>query len=294
MSREPLLLHGSARPREGAWVGPEGGPLNCGAKSEVCGEQAGPVVPGTCDLPPRTAGSARDLEKGTGRGQGRGLGASAPKCCFGVPVGLPRRKGSRWELVGRVRWMRDCQPPTPREESGGREDPGWSPTAACAQKQGWGWRGGGQTGKPGNLQGRETVTLHLSRHLFNTPSLPGNLRRSTHAGTLLSVLRGGLRAEGTSLAFTATPRLACALGVHLRGNFTGAGLSVKLPGILAETAAAPSGGVPLTGPQVPVLIKHVCPRMGSEKTQDRTPLAVQRLGPCFHCRGRKFGPWLGN
>lgn len=58
MSRELLLLHGSVRPRERAWMGPQGGPLNCGArcrnghtplrwvaKSEVCGGQAGPVVP---------------------------------------------------------------------------------------------------------------------------------------------------------------------------------------------------------------------------------------------------------
>lgn len=58
LSREPLLFHGRARPREGAWVGPEGGPLHCGARrrnghtplrwgaeSEVCGGQAGPAVP---------------------------------------------------------------------------------------------------------------------------------------------------------------------------------------------------------------------------------------------------------
>ena len=45
----------------------------------------------------------------------------------------------------------------------------------------------------------------------------------------------------------------------------------------------------LTGPQVPVLI-----RSGSEKTQDRTPLAVQWLGLCLHCTGHGFDPWLGN
>lgn len=58
LSRELLLFHRSARPREGAWVGPKGGPQHCvarrrnghtplrwGAESEVCGGQAGPAVP---------------------------------------------------------------------------------------------------------------------------------------------------------------------------------------------------------------------------------------------------------
>lgn len=57
LSREPLLFNRRARPREGAWVGPEGGPLHCGARrrnghtplrwgaESVCGGRAGPVVP---------------------------------------------------------------------------------------------------------------------------------------------------------------------------------------------------------------------------------------------------------
>ena len=67
---------------------------------------------------------------------------------------------------------------------------------------------------------------------------------------------------------------------------------VKLPEIFAETAAALWGGAPLTGPQVPVLIKHVCFRR--EKPQDGTPLAVQWRGLCFHRGGHGFDPWLGN
>ena len=64
---------------------------------------------------------------------------------------------------------------------------------------------------------------------------------------------------------------------------------IKLPEIPAETTVAPSGGVSLTGPQVPALI-----RSRSEETRDRTPLAVQWLGPRLHCRGHGFDPWLGN
>ena len=172
LSRESLLFHESARPREGAWVGPEGGPLHCGARcrnrhmplrwgaeSEVCGGWAGPVVPTnqsqepvTC--PPHSRVSPGTLRKGRGGGrEGERRGQGAPRERVG-PAGLhsvvwfrddwgvSRRKGSRWEPVGRVRWRRDCQPPTPQGKSlEGVRTQGWVPTAVCAQKQGWGQRG---------------------------------------------------------------------------------------------------------------------------------------------------------
>lgn len=126
-----------ARPREGAWVGPEGGPLNCGAKSKVCGGQAGPGCLEPCDLPPRTAGQPGTLRK-DGEGPGRGLEASAPQCRFGVPVGLPRKEGEQVGASGESKMDEGLSTPYPKEESGGHEDPGWSPAAVCAQKQGWG------------------------------------------------------------------------------------------------------------------------------------------------------------
>ena len=153
------------------------------------------------------------------------------------------------------------------------------------------WRADWETGKPaGPGDGDPSSQQTLVQHPFTARKSPAEHTR----GDPSFRPQGRTESRGHFSRLHGNPAPCVRAWCAFTGNFTGAGLSVKLPGILAETAAAPSGGVPLTGPQVPVLIKHVCPRMGSEKTQDRTPLAVQRLGPCFHCRGRKFGPWLGN
>ena len=48
---------------------------------------------------------------------GRGQGASAPQCGFWVAVGLPRRKGSRWEPVGKSKMDEGLSTPYPQGKS---------------------------------------------------------------------------------------------------------------------------------------------------------------------------------
>ena len=82
-------------------------------------------------------------------------------------------------------------PYSPREEPGGREDPGMG-THSCVPRS----RAGGSVvrrvddawgaGKPGNLQGWETGDPSSQETLVQHPFIAGNLRQSTHGPFLPS------------------------------------------------------------------------------------------------------------